>query len=466
MHWEVKGGTVLTSHPDTGRDVVRLTPALQGRAGILYNTVHADSNDFNGYVDFEIKSAPASREAADGFAFWLLRDVPDVGPSMGISDKFMGLGVVVDTFANSRSSRTPYVYAYVNDGTVGWDASTDGKTTQLTQGCHVEINKPTRMYVSLQGQVLRVALSTAHGFKHRYDCFTATGVRLGFTGNGVFAVSAETGHYFATHDVMGVQIVAGHHAGAHGDMGGHEDHYDDHEYGREAHSSYGEKAHPADDHGSRSRGGDDSHDSPAHGGADHPPPAAGGHSGDHEFGGIHHELDSHVKLDAALDHKVAELREALSDLTSSTAEASADKATISRLDGIKKVILELLDEATSQSTRFQGVASSLSRMARMSTELRGTSTFFENELRQAEAAVETLHYTIEELRRSHGEVLSSLSDSHEDVRVAQEKQSSFLARLLRVMLFLLSQTVVGGLVWVIAKSAPDLSTPGSARRKL
>lgn len=54
MHWEVKGGTILTSHLDTGRDVVRLTPALQGRAGILYNTVHADSNDFNGYVDFEI----------------------------------------------------------------------------------------------------------------------------------------------------------------------------------------------------------------------------------------------------------------------------------------------------------------------------------------------------------------------------------------------------------------------------
>eukprot|EP00170_Pyropia_yezoensis_P009509 contig_42094_g9545 len=96
MHWEVKGGTILTSHLDTGRDVVRLTPALQGRAGILYNTVHADSNDFNGYVDFEIKTAPASREAADGFAFWLLRDVPDVGPSMGISNKFMGLGVVVD----------------------------------------------------------------------------------------------------------------------------------------------------------------------------------------------------------------------------------------------------------------------------------------------------------------------------------------------------------------------------------
>lgn len=466
MHWEVKGGTILTSHPDTGRDVVRLTPALQGRAGILYNTVHADSNDFNGYVDFEIKTAPASREAADGFAFWLLRDVPDVGPSMGISNKFMGLGVVVDTFANSRSSRTPYVYAYVNDGTVGWDASTDGKTTQLTQGCHVEINKPTRMYVSLQGEVLRVALSTAHGFNHRYDCFTATGVRLGFTGNGVFAVSAETGHYFATHDVMGVQMVAGHHVGAHGDMGGHEDHYDDHEYGREAHPGYDDKAHPADDHGPPSRGGHDSHDFPAHGSADHPPPASGGHSGDHEFGGIHHELDSHVKLDAALDHKVAELREALTDLTSSTVDASADKATISRLDTIKKVILELLDEATSQSTRFQAVSSSLSRMARMSTELRGTSTFFENELRQAEAAVETLHYTIEELRRSHGEVLSSLSDSHEDVRVAQEKQSSVSARLLRVLLFLLSQAVVGGLVWVIAKSSPDLSTPGSARRKL
>lgn len=475
MHWETKGGTVLTSHPDTGRDVVRLTPALQGRAGILYNTIHADTNDFNGYVDFEIKTAPASREAADGLAFWFLRDIPDIGPSMGISDKFMGLGVVVDTYANSRSSRTPYVYAFVNDGTVGWDASTDGKATQLTPGCHVEINKPTRMYVSLQGQVLRVALSTAHGFGHRYDCFTASGVRLGFTGNGIFAVSAETGHYFATHDVMGVQMVVGHHLDSHHDMGGHDDRYAGHdrEYDRDGHHPYDDKAHvhPADDHGSSMRTG---HDSSAHEGADHPPHAVGGHDGahvvhsdDHRFGGLHHDtLDSHVKLDAALEHKVTELREALSDLTSSTADASADKATIARLDALKSVILELLDEATSQSTRFQGVTSSLSRMSRMSTELRGTSTFFENELRQAEAAVETLHYTVGELRRSYGEVLVSLSASHEDVQVAQAKQRSVSARVLRVLLFLLSQAVVGGLVWLIAKSAPDLSTPGSARRKL
>ncbi|GAB0489306.1 hypothetical protein MMPV_000523 [Pyropia vietnamensis] len=466
MHWEVKGGTILTSHPDTGRDVVRLTPALQGRAGILFNTVHSDTNDFNAYIDFEIKTTPASREAADGFAFWYLRDVPDVGPSMGISDKFMGLGVVVDTFANSRSSRTPYVYAYVNDGTVSWDASTDGKTTQLTQGCHVEINKPTRMYVSLQGQVLRVALSTARGFSHRYDCFTASGVRLGFSGSGIFAVSAETGHYFATHDVMGVQIMSGHHTGMHGEMGGHEDHYDDHEYDREGHHPYDGKAHSADGHGSFSHGDHDSHDSPAHGGSDHMPPGVGGHPHDRDFGGLHHEVDSHVKLDAVLDRKVSELRDALTDLTSSTAEASADKMTLSRLDSIKTVILELLDEASTQSSRFQSVSSSLSRMSRMSTELRGTSSFFENELRQAEAAVETLHYAIDELRRSQGEVLSSLSASHEDVRAVQEKQGSVSARLLRVLLFVLSQAVVGGLVWAIAKSSPDLSTAGSSRRKL
>jgi len=457
MHWQTKASALLTQSTDGGRDVVRLTPAMQGRAGILYNTVHADTNDFNAYIDFEIKTSPTSREAADGFAFWLLRDVPDVGPSMGISNKFVGLGVVVDTFANSRSSRTPYVYAFVNDGTVGWDASTDGKQTQLTQGCHVEINKPTRMYVSLQGQELRVALSTAHGFGHRYDCFQASGVRLGFESNGLFAVSAETGHYFATHDVSAVQIHSGHHhpatVGYDEKTGGHEDHYDTLHHGHEG--LYGEHGREIP-HSERDSS---SHGAPAHADYDHDDH----HDDVHDD---HHAVDSHAKLNAVLEHKVAELRTALTDMSTSTGAATADKATLIRLEALKNVIMELLDEATSQSSRFEGVSSALSRMARMSKELRSTSTFFENEMRQAEAAVESLHHTLDELRRTHREVLISLETSHEDVRSEQKKQNSVSSRLLRVLLFFFSQAFIGGLVWVIAKSTPDLSTSGSSRRKL
>lgn len=483
MHWEAKGGTILTSNPDTGRDVVRLTPALQGRAGIMYNTIHADSNDFSGYVDFEIKTVAASRESADGFAFWLLRDVPEVGPSMGISDKFVGLGVVVDTFANTRTSRTPYVYAYVNDGTVGWDAAADGKKVQLTQGCHVEINKPTRLYVSLLGGELRVAISTAHGFGHRYDCFSASGVRLGFTGHGIFAVSAETGHYFATHDVSAVQIMAGHPAPASGHEREDEERYEElhrgterhfDEHGREVPRMYEEhEHHPGEDHRSPSHGG---YEGSAHVDGEHHYSGAsadhvgGGHEGHgevyHADGGHPEGLDtSHNKLDAALEHKVSELRVALADLSSSTAGSSADKETISRLEALKGIILELLGEATAQASRFQAVSSALSRMARMATELRGTRTYFENELRQAEAAVETLHHTVDELRRSHGEVLSSLSAAHEGASAATRKAASLPSRLLRVAAFLLSQALVVVLAWVIAKSAPDLSTPGGSRRK-
>jgi len=455
MHWETKGGALLTQSADSGRDVVRLTPAMQGRAGIVYNTVHADTNDFNAYIDFEIKTSPTSREAADGFAFWLLRDVPAVGPSMGISDKFVGLGVVVDTFANSRSSRTPYVYAFVNDGTVGWDASTDGKQTQLTQGCHVEINKPTRMYVSLQGQELRVALSTAHGFGHRYDCFQASGVRLGFESNGLFAVSAETGHYFATHDVSAVQIHSGHRPAAarYDETGGHEDHYDALHHAHERQYDEHGRGIPHAEHDSSS------HKAPAH--ADY------GHDDVHDdVHDDHHAVDSHAKLNAVLEHKVAELRTALTDMSTSTGAATADKATLLRLEALKNVIMELLEEASSQSSRFEGVSATLARMALMSRELRSTSSFFENEMRQAEAAVETLHYTVDELRRTHREVLISLESSHEDERSAQKKQNSVSSRLLRVLLFFFSQAFIGGLVWVIAKSTPDLSTSGSSRRKL
>ena len=180
----------------------------------------------------------------------------------------------------------------------------------------------------------------------------------------------------------------------------------------------------------------------------------------------HHAVDSHAKLNAVLEHKVAELRTALTDMSTSTGAATADKATLIRLEALKNVIMELLDEATSQSSRFEGVSSALSRMARMSKELRSTSTFFENEMRQAEAAVESLHHTLDELRRTHREVLISLETSHEDVRSEQKKQNSVSSRLLRVLLFFFSQAFIGGLVWVIAKSTPDLSTSGSSRRKL
>lgn len=426
LHWETKGATVLTASPDTGGDVVRLTPAVQGRSGILVNTIRTNSNDFSGYIDFEVRTSKASHEAADGFGFWFLRDAPGLGPAMGIAEKFVGLGVIVDTFANTRSTRVPYVYGVVNDGTRAWDVSSDGAKQQLTPGCRAELDRPMRMYVSYEAATgsLKVAMSQATAHAHWYHCFEASNVHLPFSG-GLFAVSAETGHFFASHDVAAVQIQADHRVDvvdAHGGAGGH--HQVNSALVRDEHDTHA----PAAGAGSASAGG---------GAAP----------------GVHPE--HHAKMDAAFEAKIGSLRASLAAMGvgAPSGAATSDAATLSKMELIKSVVTEMLDAVTVQQNKFGSLLDSVNRLNAASASVHVTSESFSRELRQVEHSIEALKYATEELDGVQRSTGASLAESNRAVADATARHSSASSRALRYTLFAVAQLMVAALGWVLHTSS-------------
>jgi len=189
-------------------DHVQLTPARPSSSGLIVNEYRANGLDFDASVDIEIVKGARSAQNADGVAFWYLKDPPAEGPVYGIQSRFSGLGIVVDTYSNSQRHDHPYIYAWLNDGTVDWDDSVDGHGVQLTEGCvldKISLETPTRISIQLDEGVLKVAYSIGHYFAWKV-CFEAHNVKLPFTNGGVFAVSASTGSFYAEHFVSRVAI--------------------------------------------------------------------------------------------------------------------------------------------------------------------------------------------------------------------------------------------------------------------
>ncbi|CAG8442179.1 3319_t:CDS:2, partial [Acaulospora colombiana] len=75
----------------------------------------------------------------DGMAVWFTTDRAKPGPVFGFIDKFEGLGIFFDTYANSRQPHSfPYVMAMMGDGNTEYDHDNDGKANHLA-GCEADI---------------------------------------------------------------------------------------------------------------------------------------------------------------------------------------------------------------------------------------------------------------------------------------------------------------------------------------
>lgn len=208
--WVQLGSAMVTSNP-SGREIVRLTTTAQANQGLFYAYTRTRTSDFNGWFDVQINTAPDSHEPADGMALFFTSNRPVVGSAMGMSHTQPALGLVIDTFSNSRTRMTPYLYAYVSDGHRSWNPDTDGADTELTKGCHIELNKHTRIYVRFVDRKLDVGVSyTPHVPDRWHSCFTVDHVDLPFNDGGYLAFAGETGHFFAAHDVLGASFVAEH----------------------------------------------------------------------------------------------------------------------------------------------------------------------------------------------------------------------------------------------------------------
>lgn len=366
-HWLQTGSAIVTSAG--GRDVVRLVNGGQGLQGVLMSTMHTETNNFNGFFDIAITSQPSSAEPADGMGFFFADSQMGVGSAMGINERFRGLGIVIDTFSNSRSVKVPYLYAYVSEGNKPWNPDSDGKDTELTPGCQIPMDTPVRVYVQFVDSNLHVGISLNRDHRKWHTCFRYNNVPMPFKDGGFMHFAAETGHFYAAHDVYDAGFVIG------------DAFVDDTETREHPHVAQVGEPHFVDSH------------------------ASSGTAPEAASNGLE---ESHSKLESHLDEKAVELYSELTGVMSSLGGSMSyaeSRALQQSFTSLAHVTRHAFDEIERMTQETRDIQKALIRMRATSAELKDYTQRFS-------ASLKTLHDSSRGLRASN----NKLRAEHEETK--------------------------------------------------
>jgi Legume-like lectin family len=461
--WVQEGSAIVTSAG--GRDVVRLTNAAQGNQGLFYASGHTETNDINGYFDINMASHPESHEAADGMGFFFTENVPTRGSAMGMDERFKGLGIVIDTFSNSRTRQVPYMYAYVNDGTRKWNADTDGKDIELTKGCQLEMNRPTRIFVQMLDYNLHVAVSMNAKHDQWHTCFRYNNVPMPFHHGGFLAFTAETGHFFALHDVYTAAFIIG---DIHHDPAERQRFHDDterrkaeahaaaaaeagaaHHAGRpNAYHDVQERAKVLEAHVAAAAHGVDTFVDQGKAGVHH----ASDNAAAHEHLGLAdegHGVAAHAYLSAGMDAQVHQIYSELSDALRSTSGAGgAGGATLDEighsLQSLSGMTDHMFQEADRQTAEGRDVIAGMQKLRGISREVTSVSASFTSK-------VAAMHSSVQSLRDSASRMRADHESAEQDIRVNSDILHGSLVTMLEdarphgffaILAFMLVQTAI------------------------
>lgn len=199
--WDFMGSTMLTSQ------YVRLTPDERSKEGSIWNSMPCFLKDWEMHVHFRIHGSGKKNLHGDGFALWYAKDRLQQGPVFGNHDKFHGLAVFVDTYPNDEATERvfPYISAMVNNGSVEYDHSKDGRTDELA-GCTVDLrNSNHDTFLAVRYSRGRLTIMTDIEGKNEWkNCVDISGVRLP-TGY-YFGATAATGDLSDNHDIISMKL--------------------------------------------------------------------------------------------------------------------------------------------------------------------------------------------------------------------------------------------------------------------
>ncbi|KAG1824354.1 concanavalin A-like lectin/glucanase domain-containing protein [Suillus subaureus] len=127
------------------------------------------------------------------------RTEPEPGPVFGSKDNFEGLGILMDTYANSRHPYGfPRVMAMLGDGQTPYDQAHDGEANSLGS-CSANFRR-TNVITKLKITYLKdTYLDVRDSWS---DCFRINGISL--PSAPYIGISAMTGEVFDSHDVISV----------------------------------------------------------------------------------------------------------------------------------------------------------------------------------------------------------------------------------------------------------------------
>lgn len=183
---------------------IRLTRAAPSQTGWLWSRLPITAANYVVEVEFKI-SGDMGHLYGDGLAMWFTKERAQEGPIFGSKDQFEGLGIFLDTYANSRHGYNfPRVSAFLGDGKTSYDYDHDGEATSLG-GCSANFrrtNVATKLKVTyVKNSFLDVKIQY-RAWDDWSDCIHIKNITLphapfiGFT--------AMTGDVYDAHDIIAV----------------------------------------------------------------------------------------------------------------------------------------------------------------------------------------------------------------------------------------------------------------------
>ncbi|XP_066863289.1 VIP36-like protein isoform X6 [Kogia breviceps] len=200
--WNLMGNAMVMTQ------YVRLTPDMQSKQGALWNRLPCFLRDWELQVHFKIHGQGKKNLHGDGLAIWYTKDRMQPGPVFGNMDKFVGLGVFVDTYPNEEKQQErvfPYISAMVNNGSLSYDHERDGRPTELGGCTAIVRNLHYDTFLVIRYVKRHLTIMMDIDGKHEWrDCIEVPGVRLprGY----YFGTSSITGDLSDNHDVISLKL--------------------------------------------------------------------------------------------------------------------------------------------------------------------------------------------------------------------------------------------------------------------
>ncbi|KAL5531974.1 hypothetical protein ACEPAF_5537 [Sanghuangporus sanghuang] len=198
--WDFGADTIINTNKH-----IRLTRNKRSQTGWLWSRLPLTATNYVIEVEFKISGDQKQHLHGDGLAIWLTKERAQPGPIYGSIDKFTGLGIILDTYANSRHAYAfPRVVVTMGDGNTNYDLEQDGERTNIG-ACSANFLKkefPTKVKITyVKDSLLDVKLQ----FKARdtwTDCVKIEDVSIPLA--PYLGFSALTGDVFDAHDIVSV----------------------------------------------------------------------------------------------------------------------------------------------------------------------------------------------------------------------------------------------------------------------
>jgi mannose-binding lectin 2 len=184
---------------------IRLTRNIPSQMGWLWSRLAFTASNLIIEVEFKV-SGDSSNLYGDGLAIWLTKDRVQPGPVFGNQDEFEGLGIFLDTYANSRQHTYsfPRIVAILGDGKTKYNHANDGDD-QAIGACSANFrrtNVATKLKLTYVKDGFLDVKIQYKAWDDWTDCFFIPKIAL--PPNPFLGFTAMTGDVSDAHDIISV----------------------------------------------------------------------------------------------------------------------------------------------------------------------------------------------------------------------------------------------------------------------